>query len=271
MSETESFVDPVFLARFGLSRQNVLDYFLHPLNPFRTQANTSNEVLAMQGIAIGTLIQHGTSTSGGPLSPCAAEDEYNAALGRLTGEQYELLPPAGDGDTSSFTQPSDLFTIRHIIRSSPSSYKILGIYYCVHGGIYKSPAVRSIMKTNVTRVLDGLRGAEQALSPCAKYHPSVGYVWVFENKESKKSSRKGSEIEDDGTEHLELVQLARKRKRRTIVDNRRPGQRTAAEEEGIRASEAMDQILVRLSKSTLVATTTSDKVGSAGARKNAKT
>jgi hypothetical protein len=35
MSETASFVDPVFLARFGLFRSTALDYFLHPLNPCR--------------------------------------------------------------------------------------------------------------------------------------------------------------------------------------------------------------------------------------------
>ena len=48
MSETSSFVDPVFLARFGLTRFNAIDYFLHPLNPFRTKAKSSNEVLNMQ-------------------------------------------------------------------------------------------------------------------------------------------------------------------------------------------------------------------------------
>ena len=95
MSDTASFVDPVFLARFGLARSNVLDYFLHPLNPFRTTTNTSNEVLAMQGIGIGMLMQMGIN--GEALTQQQAEEEYNKSLSRLTGEQYELLPP---GDTS---------------------------------------------------------------------------------------------------------------------------------------------------------------------------
>lgn len=245
MSETASFVDPVFLARFGLARSNVIDYFLHPLNPFRTAVNTSNEVLAMQGIAIGMLMQYGL-TGEAPLAPSAAEDEYNNALSRLTGEQYELLPPA---DPSFYVQPSPLYTIRHVLRTNPTSVKVLGIYYVVEGVIYKSPSVRSLMKTNVTRTLGSLSGACLALSGCARYQPSLGYMWVFEDEEDKMGP-------------LDLIQLAKRRKRRKILDTRRPGERTAAEEEGIRASEAIDQILVRLSRSPLVTRTetmTADK------------
>ena len=79
MAETASFVDPVFLARFGLSRVNVLDYFLHPLNPFRSKVNTSNEVLSMQGISIGMLMAQGTGVKPPPLTLSVAEEEYAAA------------------------------------------------------------------------------------------------------------------------------------------------------------------------------------------------
>jgi len=231
-------VDPVFLARFGLFRANVMDYFLHPLNPFRTQINTSNEVLAMQGISIGMLMQQGVN--GEPLSPVAAEEEYSNALSRLTGEQYELMPP---DDPSLYTTPSPLYTIRHVLRTNPTTVKVLGIYYVVEGVIYKSPAVRSLMKTNVTRTVDGLSGACQALSVCARFLPSVGYMWVFEDQEGE---------EDNNMGPVALLQLSKRRKRRKILDNRKPGERTAAEEEGIRASEAIDQILVRISKGPLL-------------------
>lgn len=128
MSETASFVDPVYLARFGLFRANVLNYFLHPLNPFRTQVNTSNEYLEMQQITIGLLMQVGipNANSGGmcvPMPPKAAEEEYARALSRLTGEQYELMPPV---DPMYYTQPSPLYTIRHVLRKNSSSVKILG-------------------------------------------------------------------------------------------------------------------------------------------------
>lgn len=58
--------------------------------------------------------------------------------------------------------------------------------------------------------------------------------------------------DDDEDDPVALLKLSKKRKRRKILDVRRPGERTEAEEEGIRASEAIDRILVRLSKSPLV-------------------
>lgn len=234
MSETASFTDPVFLARFGLSRANAIDYFLHPMNPFRTKLNTSNEVLAMQGISIGILMQQGNR--GYPLHPKAAEEEYMHALSRINGEQYELLPPP---EESNYVQPSPLYTLRHVLRMNPTSAKVLGIYYIVEGVIYKSPSVRTLMKANVARTLTGLTNASQTLSPCSRYHPSIGYVWVFEDDKR-----------DMGP--VELIELTRQRKLRRIIDNRMPGERTPAEEEGIRASEAIDQILVRISKSDLI-------------------
>jgi hypothetical protein len=234
MSETASFVDPVFLARFGLARVNVLDYFLHPLNPFRTQVNTSNEVLAMQGIGIGMLMQMGPN--GMPLPPQAAEEEYNRALARLTGEQYEILPPV---DLAFYAQPSPLYTIRHVLRTNPTSIKILGIYYVVEGVIYKAPSVRSLMKANVTRTLEGLAGAGSALSVCARYQPSTGYTWNFEDDE-------------DIVDPVANMKLHKRMKRRKVLDNRKAGERNEAEEEGLRSSAAIDQILVRLAKSPLV-------------------
>jgi MED6 mediator sub complex component len=266
MSETASFVDPVFLARFGLSRMNVVDYMLHPLNPFRTPTNTSNEVLAMQGISIGMLMMHGLT--GEPLSPQAAEDEYNAALSRLKGEQYELLPPR---DPSTLTQPSPLYVLRHVVRTNPTNVKVLGIYYVVEGVIYKSPAVRSLMKANIARTVEGLSGACQALSTCARYHPSVGFLWVFEDDDAAGDNEDGTKDHLEKMNPMKLIQLSRKRKRRRILDNRRPGERTAAEEEGIRATEAIDQILMRLSKSsmlTLQTSATSSANTTAGATNN---
>lgn len=133
MSETASFVDPVYLARFGLFRANVIDYFLHPLNPFRTQANTSNEYLHMQQITIGLLMQLGIPNvnSGGmpvPLPPKAAEEEYARALSQQVGEQYELMPPV---DPIHYTQPSALYTIRHVLRKNVNTVKVLGKFLTI--------------------------------------------------------------------------------------------------------------------------------------------
>jgi MED6 mediator sub complex component len=261
MSETASFVDPVFLARFGLNRFNVLEYFLHPLNPFRTKAVTSNEVLAMQGTSIGMLMQQ-QQASGGFLSSAAAkgslpphqqaEEDYNNALRQNAGEQYELLPPV---DPALYAQPSPLYTIRHVLRTNPNTVKVLGIYYVVEGVIYKAPSVRSLMKANITRTLEGLTGACQVMAVCARFQPSTGYTWHFEAAEDDNNNNKKDDTGEEEEEDLDPVALRKlhqRRKRRKIVDHRRPGERTVAEEEGIRASEAMDRILVRLSQSSAV-------------------
>ena len=196
MSETASFVDPVFLARFGLTRINAIDYFLHPLNPFRTSAKTSNEVLNMQGINIGTLMAWGTGTRPGPLNMDDGEDEYRVALSRLTGEQYELLPLTNiEGMTPQ--QLAALFTIRHVHRTSQNQIKVLGIYYILEGVIYKSPTVRGLMKANIARTLGGLSDACDALSVCAKYDPSTGYTWNFD------STNNDDDDDDDDDEEEE--------------------------------------------------------------------
>lgn len=137
MSETASFVDPVFLARFGLARTNAIDYFLHPLNPFRTKAKTSNEVLSMQNISIGMLMAWGTGSRPGPLTMEEGEEEYRVALSRLTGEQYELLPLTNNIEGATPQQLAALFTIRHVHRTAHNQTKILGIYYILEGVIYK--------------------------------------------------------------------------------------------------------------------------------------
>ena len=183
-------------------------------------------------------MQHGTT--GIPLPPKEAEDEYNRQLSLLTGEQYELMAPM---DAMMYTQPSPLYTIRHVTRKNPTSYKILGIYFVVEGVIYKAPSVRSLMKTNVARTLDGLTGAGSALSVCARYQPSTGYTWNFDD-------------DGDNVDPVSLIKLHKKMKRRKVLDNRRPGERSEAEEEGARASQAIDQILVRLSKSPYVSSST---------------
>lgn len=83
-------------------------------------------------------------------------------------------------------------------------------------------------------------------------------MWMFED--------------DDEDDPVALLNLSKKRKRRKILDIRRPGERTEAEEEGIRASEAIDRILVRLSKCPLVsgASTTDTKTDDAKSETTSK-
>mmetsp|Transcript_42824 Transcript_42824/g.103396 ORF Transcript_42824/g.103396 Transcript_42824/m.103396 type:complete len:366 (+) Transcript_42824:109-1206(+) len=288
MADYITFTDPVFLARFGLSRSNALDYFLLPLNPFRTPNNTSNETLSMQGTSIMMMMQQGQPAMfhhapnnmmmmPGTMSLQEAEIEYHKTLQRMTGEQYELLPPV---DPAMYDQPLNLFTIRHVLRQSPTSTKILGVYYIVEGVIYKSPTIRSLMKSNVARVVDALANTSSTLSHCARYLPSTGYTWRFEGDGGDDDDDDGDEEEgdtkkknehtadvaetEDNQKHQQypklsneenpvfLIKSIKRQKRRKILDNRPIGERSEAEEEGLRATIAMDQILVRLNKSPYV-------------------
>lgn len=260
-SETASFTDPQFLATFGLSRINAIEYFLHPLNPFRSKNETGNEVLAMQGISISLLMHHGIAGrhQSGPLSLERAEDEYNAALSRLQGEQYELLPPPlqpklganNNNDNNSMIDPSQskLFTIRHVVRSN-NKVTTLGIYYILEGIIYKSPSARALMKFNVARTCQGLVEACDTLSVCTNYTPTTGYYWDF-NAKSKPMKRERSKDEKDD---VEIYNQLRKMKRNSMVvdKKRRPGEMTEEEEEATRAKDKINAILIRMSKSSLV-------------------
>jgi len=113
----------------------------------------------------------------------------------LTGEQYELLSPA-DNDVLS-VQRGPLFTIRHVLRSSPSTVKVLGIYYVLEGVIYKSPSVRALMKAIVSRTVQGLSDACDSLSVCARYEPSSGYTWNFDAVGIDNDGEKNEETDEE--------------------------------------------------------------------------
>jgi hypothetical protein len=164
MSLTESFVDARFLAQFGLSRVNVLDYFMHPLNPFlfKTEEQITNQLLSMQGIDIGSLMYQGSGNIPPPLSLNQAEDEYNIALTKLNGHQYELVRNPDD------QLQSPLYTIRHVFRTSPTTSTVLEIFYIVEGVIYKAPSASSVMKANVALILKGLESAYDTLNVCTR-------------------------------------------------------------------------------------------------------
>ena len=73
----------------------------------------------------------------------------------------------------------------------------------------------------------------------SRFQPSTGYTWHFDDDE-------------DNVDPVALMKLHKRMKRRKILDNRRPGERNEAEEEGLRSAQAIDQILVGLAKSPLV-------------------
>ena len=189
-------------------------------------------------------MQNGTGVRAGPMSLAQAEEEYNAALSRLTGEQYELLPPPPSDSDAEIAQ-APLFVIRHVLRENVAVAPVLGIYYVLEGVIYKSPSMRTLMKSNIARTCKGLEDACDVLSNSAWYSTSSGYFFDFE---ARKTSL---EEKEDEVDILERMKKKGKRARR-VLDNRRPGERTEEEEEGLRSKEKMNSILLRLSKSSFV-------------------
>lgn len=91
-----------------------------------------------------------------------------------------------------------------------------------------------------------MKGACSALSVCARFLPSTGYTWNFNENEENKVSNVVESIDPV----VSLMKLNKRMKRRKILDNRKAGERNEAEEEGLRSTAAIDQILVRLSKNS---------------------
>ena len=100
-----------------------------------------------------------------------------------------------------------------------------------------------------------ITGACSALSVCARYLPSTGYTWNFDENDDEHIDNNDVDAIDPV---VSLMKLNKRMKRRKILDNRKAGERNEAEEEGLRASAAIDQILVRLSKNSHLTTSTSN-------------
>ena len=131
-----------------------------------------------------------------------------------------------------------------MLRKNPTVAPVLGIYYVLEGVIYKSPSMRTLMKSNIARTAKGLQDACDVLSSSAWYSTSSGYFFDFESK---------SNWEEEEDEEDILARMKQKGKRtRRVLDNRPPGERTEEEEEGLRSKEKMNSILLRLSKSAFV-------------------
>lgn len=288
--ENASFTDPNYLATYGLNRTTAVDYFLHPLNPFRTKNKCTNDILNSQQISISWIMVNGIGVRPGPLTIQQAEEEMQAALAREHNqEQYELIPVDNPGSIEAINSP--LFTIRHVYRESETKVVPLGIYYILEGVIYKSPCARSLMKANIARTTSGLMDACDMLKHCARYSPRTGYYFDFDGLKKKKrleqaKKRKADEGNTEGREvdpllknkHITtsvyLEQELKKelanpeanetvkdilndfkqrtkilRDARRLIDNRPAGERTEEEEEGIRAKEKMNSILMSLKSS----------------------
>jgi len=120
------------------------------------------------------------------------------------------------------------------------------------------------MKARLSSAAAGVEGALDAFVPCVRYEPARGFTWNFnpeddEGTDSEEDSgKKLKDTEDERGETGKKRTATRTRKNadsrrfRRVLDHRRLGERTEEEEEMLRSSEAIDRILVRISKSDVV-------------------
>jgi len=128
MSCSLCWIDTVYLATYGLSKETAVQYFLHPSNPFRTKNTTTND----------RLVDH---------EPHVVARE----LTRMVGEQYTTEAVSFENESDPKGLPQVVFVIKHSRRNSDKigDIVLLNIYYIVDGQIFKSPTVS---KSRVTEL-----------------------------------------------------------------------------------------------------------------------
>lgn len=131
-----------------LNEHNVMDYFMERTNPFYDR-QCNNEVLRMQR---------------------ASQDQ----LGGMVGTEYQLL----------FVQPNILFVVRKQHRASPTHVTPIADYYIINGHIYQAPDLSNVLSSRLLTAVTNLQSAFEEARGYAKYHPSRGYWWDFEDGKS---------------------------------------------------------------------------------------
>lgn len=139
---TISWVDSSWVPH--LNANNVMEYFSEQRNPFYDRT-CNNEVLKMQRASLDQ-------------------------LANMTGIEYCLL----------YVQEPILYVIRKQQRHSPSHVMPIADYYIVAGTIYQAPDLGSVVNSRLLSAVSHLQGAFEEARGYAKYHPTRGYWWDFQ-------------------------------------------------------------------------------------------
>lgn len=139
-----SFMDPIFLQQYPLTRENALEYFSR--SPFYDPLS-NNETLRMQGAGMSHLT--------GMIGVEFSLDNRGALKGGGT--------PGESGR---------LFRVKKQRRSSPSSVHVLAVYYILDGTVYQSPSLLHLLMTKYNRITSCLAKALSVTTECVEYtHP----------------------------------------------------------------------------------------------------
>merc|ERR1711973_1032863 len=105
----------------------------------------------------------------------ASQDQLSA----MVGVEYQLL----------FVQPNILFVVRKQARSSPSHVTPIADYYIINGHIYQAPDLSNVLSSRLLTAVTNLQSAFDEARGYAKYHPSRGYWWDFDEGKTKSDPR----------------------------------------------------------------------------------
>ena len=127
-----------------LNAQNVMDYFTDRRNPFY-DSNSNNEIVKMQ-------------------------NRSHDMLANMTGIEYCLL----------YVQEPILYVVRKQQRHAPTQVTPISDYYIVAGTIYQAPDLCSVVNSRLLSAVNHLQAAFDEAKGYAKYHPTRGYWWDFQ-------------------------------------------------------------------------------------------
>jgi len=125
------YIDITWLTTFGLSTENVLDYFY--TSPFY-DSKSNNEIIRTQGVSTTHLQQ-------------------------LVGLEYCV-------DITSCKEPH-LYVIRKQLRRSKGNTETLDIFYCLDGIIYQSPVLLDVLNSRIAKAAHHLRNSFEQLAGVA--------------------------------------------------------------------------------------------------------
>jgi hypothetical protein len=127
-----SYCDPTFMSFFGLTKDNILDYFYN--SPFY-DPKCCNQALRGQDASL----DH---------------------LKTMTGIQYLRFPNPHE---------PKLFVVKKVMRTSPTHLSVLDIYYCIEGTVYQSPDLFDLIKTRSSKLNLYVRESFDSVLAAADY------------------------------------------------------------------------------------------------------
>ena len=163
-----SFINEPWLHAFGLSRENVLEYFA--LSMFY-DPKSNNQALRTQGAPISALLQ-------------------------MTGIEYALdeqAIPAVRGQLH-LAESAALFVIKKQNRYSPHKADLIEVYYVLNGVIYLAPSLMDIVRSRVLKSTVYLKRAMTDLMSEDHYTAAAGHITFISDSKKQLSEKQKPEL-----------------------------------------------------------------------------